>query len=75
MPRPRWGGATPAARKLDVKDLTLSKATDIEIEKQIREGKQDDKGAQRMPPFAEKLNGDEITALMAFVKALRLSKE
>ncbi|HZF73236.1 MAG TPA: c-type cytochrome, partial [Gemmatimonadaceae bacterium] len=33
---------TPIARKLGVKDLTQSKLTEAEIEKQIVEGKRDD---------------------------------
>ncbi len=65
---------TPAARKLGVKDLTISKTTDAEIESQIREGRKDEKGNQRMPPFAEKLNDDEIAALLAIVRALRTSE-
>lgn len=62
---------TPAARKLKVKDLTESKTTDAEIEKQIVEGKKDDHGVQKMPEFGDKLSKDEIGALIGFVKSLR----
>ncbi len=62
---------TPVARKLGVKDLTVSKTVDEEIARQIREGKRDDKGKQLMPPFAEKLSAEDITALVGTVKGLR----
>ncbi len=66
---------TPAARKLGVKDLTISRTTDAEIERRIREGRKDEKGNQRMPPFADKLKDDEIVAVLGVVNALRASKE
>jgi len=62
---------TRAARKLGVKDLTASKTTDVEIERQIREGKKDETGSQRMPSFTGKLKDEEILALIATVKSLR----
>jgi len=62
---------TRAARVLGVKDLTVSKTTDAEIERQIREGRQDAKGIQKMPPFKERLQPEQIEALVRYVKALR----
>ena len=62
---------TPVARKLGVKDLTQSKATDGEMEKQITEGKKDDRGNQKMPPFKDKLSPEEIKSLIMLVKNFR----
>lgn len=61
----------PAARKLGVKDLSQSKATDVEIEKQITEGKKDERGNLKMPPFKDKLTPDETKSLIAVVKTFR----
>lgn len=61
----------PAGRKLGVKDLTQSKASDADIEKQLREGSKDPRGLPRMPAFKDKLSADEIKALIVFVKGLR----
>ena len=62
---------TPIARKLGVKDLTQSKLTEAEIEKQITEGKRDDHGKEKMPSFKGKLSNDEIKSLITAVKDLR----
>ena len=62
---------TPAGRKLGAKDLSLSKATDAEIEKQIIEGKKDQRGLQKMPPFKGKLSPEEIQSLLGWVKRFR----
>jgi mono/diheme cytochrome c family protein len=62
---------TPAAKMLGVKDLTQSKLSDAEIEKQIIEGRQDAKGTQKMPPFKDKLSNEEIKALVKVVKSFR----
>jgi mono/diheme cytochrome c family protein len=62
---------SPAARKLGVKDLSISKVTDVEIEKQLQEGKKDDRGNQKMPPFKDKLSRDEIKSLIVLVKTFR----
>ncbi len=62
---------TPIARQLGVKDLTQSKTSDGEIEKQVTEGKKDDRGNQKMPPFKDKLSPEEIKLLIEFVKNLR----
>ncbi|MBL9168752.1 MAG: cytochrome c [Verrucomicrobiales bacterium] len=61
----------PAARKLGVKDLSESKATDAEIVKQVTEGKKDDRGNLKMPGFREKLTGEEIQSLVVLVKRFR----
>jgi len=62
---------TPIARQLGVKDLTQSKTSDGEIEKQVIEGKKDERGNQKMPPFKDKLSPEEIKSLIEFVKGLR----
>jgi mono/diheme cytochrome c family protein len=62
---------SPAARKLGVKDLSLSRVTDGEIEKQVTEGKKDDRGNLKMPPFKEKLSAEEIKSLIVVVKGFR----
>ncbi len=61
----------PAARKLGVKDLSVSKATDAEIEKQIIEGRKDERGSLKMPAFKDKLTPEEIKALVAVAKSFR----
>lgn len=61
----------PAARKLGVKDLSLSKATDAEIIKQVTEGRRDERGSLKMPSFKENLTTEEIQALVTVVKSFR----
>jgi len=61
----------PAARKLGVKDLTVSTLTDAQIEKQVKEGARNKSGVQVMPAFKETLSPAEIQAVIAQVKALR----
>jgi len=61
----------PTARKLGVKDLSESKATDSEIEKQVSEGKKDDRGNLKMPSFKDKFTPEEIKSLIAVVKRFR----
>ena len=61
----------PAARKLGVKDLSLSKATDAEIEKQVIEGRKDERGSLKMPAFKDKLTPEEIKSLIAVAKSFR----
>jgi len=63
---------TPAGRKLGAKDLSLSKTTDAEIEKQIVEGKKDEHGLQKMPPFKGRLSPEEIQSLIGWVKRFRM---
>ncbi|MBI5381055.1 MAG: cytochrome c [Opitutae bacterium] len=61
----------PAAKKLGVRDLTVSKLTDAEIEKQVRDGVRNKRGLEVMPAFKEKLTPEEIQAVVAAVKRLR----
>jgi hypothetical protein len=70
LPRPGWAGAN-AGRKVHAKDLTLSKLTDAEIERQIREGTKDSRGLATMPAFKDQLSDAEITALVPVVKSFR----
>ena len=62
---------TPAARKLGVKNLSLSKLTDSQIIDQIREGKQPSQKETKMPAFKEKLTPEEIQSLVEVVKQFR----
>ena len=62
---------TPAARKLGVKDLTQSRIPDAEIRQQISEGRRDKTGRQQMPPFADKLNDEQLAGLVSLVKGMR----
>lgn len=62
---------TPAGKALGAKDLSASKLTDSEIEKQITNGVQDASGKQRMPAFKSRLTAEDITALVAHVKSFR----
>jgi mono/diheme cytochrome c family protein len=62
---------TPAGRKLGAKDLSQSKLTNPDIEKQIVSGTKDSRGIDRMPPFKEKLTASDIAALVAYVKSFR----
>jgi mono/diheme cytochrome c family protein len=62
---------TPVARRLGVKDLTVSKVTDEEIVKSIQKGRPDKSGKLVMPSFGDKVSPAEIEALVKTVKALR----
>ena len=62
---------SPAARKLGVKDLSQSKTTDAEIEKQVSEGRKDKGGNLKMPQFKDALTPEEIKSLIAVVKGFR----
>ncbi len=62
---------TPVARKLGVKDLSQSKLTDAEVEKQVVEGRRDERGNQKMPSFKGRLSPEELKSLIAAVKAFR----
>ena len=61
----------PAARKPGVKDSSESKVTDSEIEKQVIEGKKDDRSNLKMPSFKDKFTSEEIKSLVAVVKSFR----
>lgn len=65
---------TPAGKKAGAKDLSISKRTAVEIEKQIIEGKADNKGSIKMPAFAGKITPDEIKGLTEYVLSFRNTK-
>lgn len=62
---------TPAGKKFGAKDLSLSKLSDAEIEKQIRDGTKNDRGADKMPAFKDKLSASDISTLVSFAKTFR----
>jgi mono/diheme cytochrome c family protein len=68
-------GETKAGKKADVKDLTDAKYqasfTDEQMLQQITEGMKDKNGKERMKPFRDKLSGEEIKALVSFVRAYK----
>lgn len=59
---------TPAARKLGVKDLSLSKLTDAQIKQQIHEGKQENQATSKLPAFKDRLSDEEIKSLVPVIK-------
>jgi len=59
------------AKKLGVKDLSVSKLSDTDIEKQIKEGSRNKRGDQIMPSFKDRLTEEEIQALIVAVKGFR----
>lgn len=62
---------TPAARKLGVKDLTLSTLPDDEIARQIRDGRKGPDGKHQMPSFGDRLSPEQVKALIQYVKEFR----
>lgn len=68
-------GKTKAGRIAGAKDLTdaayLKQFTDEQIFEGIKKGRKDDKGKEKMKPFADKLNDEEITALVKHVRGLK----
>ena len=62
---------TPIARKIGVKDLTVSKFTEAEVTQRIREGFRSKSGTPLMPAFKEKLTPDDTAAVVKFVLGLR----
>src|SRR5689334_16322350 len=62
---------TPAGKKAGAKDLSTSKTTPAEIEKQIAQGKADARGTLAMPAFAGRITTEEIKALTDYVLAFR----
>jgi mono/diheme cytochrome c family protein len=62
---------TSVARKLGVKDLSQSKLNDAQIEQQIREGRQGDQTAGKMPAFKDRLTAEEIKTFVTVVKEFR----
>jgi mono/diheme cytochrome c family protein len=65
---------TRLGRKSGAKDLSdkiaLSKLTDEEVFKTIKFGRKNDKGEEKMEPFADELSDAEITALVGYVRNL-----
>jgi len=62
---------TSVAKKLGVKDLTQSRITDAQIEKQIQDGKPATQSAAKMPAFKDRLTAEEIKSLIPVVKGFR----
>jgi len=62
---------TPAARKLGVKDLSLSKLTDAQIIQQVREGTLDPARKTKMPAYKDRLRPEEIESIVSVVKGFR----
>jgi len=64
-------GQTKIGQKLGAKDLSQSKLTDADIEKQVREGRTGDDGKIKMPSFKDAFTPEEVKALTVYVKAFR----
>lgn len=62
---------TPMGKKLGAKDLAASTFTDAQVEAQIRDGKKDARGSEKMPAYRERLSAADISAIVAYVKAFR----
>lgn len=62
---------TPIGKKLGAKDLSLSKLSDADIEKQIIEGRRSKDGKLLMPAFKDQVTPEEIKVLIAAVKGFR----
>jgi mono/diheme cytochrome c family protein len=62
---------TPAARKLGVKDLSLSQLTEIEIQRQMVDGRTGPDGSIKMPSFRDTLKPADLELLARFVKSLQ----
>lgn len=65
---------TRLGRKSGAKDLSdkaaQAKLTDAEVFATIKEGRRNAKGEEKMEAFAKELGDPEITALVAYVRAL-----
>ena len=68
-------GDTKAGRTAGVKDFTDPKyqetLKDDKMAKQIKEGMKDDKGKELMKAFGDKVNDEEIKALIEYVKKFK----
>lgn len=62
---------TPVGRRLGVKDLTQSNATDEAIAIQILKGSQSKGNQLKMPSFEGKLSPEEVKWLVQYVRKLR----
>lgn len=67
-------GHTKAGRMAGVKDMSdaayQKTFSDEQAMAQIKNGFKDDKGKQKMKAFGDKLNDDEIKALVTYVRSL-----
>lgn len=64
--------ATPAAKKMGVKDLSHTELTDEQIRAVVVDGVRGSKGA--MPAFGAKFSTVELDALVAHIRSLRDSE-
>ena len=68
-------GLTKAGRMAGVKDLTDAQHqksfTDEKAIAQIKQGMKDDKGKEKMKPFADKMNDEEIKALVGYLRTFQ----
>jgi mono/diheme cytochrome c family protein len=71
-------GATKAGRTAGVKDFTdaayQKEITDAKALDQIKNGMKDKDGKEKMKAYADKLNDDEVKALLAYVRAFGTAK-
>ena len=71
-------GATRAGRTAGVKDFTdpayQKEITDAKAIDQIKNGMKDKDGKEKMKAYADKLNDDEVKALIAFIRTLAPTK-
>jgi cytochrome c6 len=65
---------TRLGKKSGAKDLSdkvaLSKLSDVEVFKTIKEGRKNNKGEEKMEPFGDDLSDPEINELVAYVRTL-----
>lgn len=65
-------GETKAGRKAKAKDLTdkayQAKFSDADAIKAMKEGMKDENGKERMKSYADKLNDDDMKALVALIR-------
>jgi cytochrome c553 len=68
-------GQTKAGRMAGVKDLTdaahQKSFTDEKAFSQIKQGMKDEKGKERMKPYADKLNDEEMKALVQYLRTFQ----
>ena len=69
---------TRAGRTAGVKDFTdpayQKEITDAKAADQIKNGMKDKDGKEKMKAYADKLNDDEVKALLAFIRTLAPTK-
>lgn len=70
-PRREREKADQNGQELGAKDLSQSKLTDAEIEKQVREGRAGEDGKIQMPSFKDAFTPEEAKAPAAWVNAFR----